>query len=81
MRMSLSLTKVRQGLSIFLPANHAESNRNPVAPALYYWAGIEPAFLESAGIEPTSRIIGAPHRNCIPAIYLSSIETAVYGSL
>ena len=72
MRMSLSLTKVRQWLSIFLPANHAESNRSPVAPALYCWAGIEPALLESAGIEPTSRIIGAPHRNCILAIYLSS---------
>lgn len=29
--------------------------------------------MESAGIEPTSRIIGAPHRNCILAIYLSNL--------
>ena len=29
--------------------------------------------MESAGIEPTSRIIGAPHRNCILAIYLSKV--------
>ena len=28
---------------------------------------------ESAGIEPTSRIIGAPHRNYILAIYLSNL--------
>ena len=32
MRMSLSLTKVRQRLSIVLSANHRESNPSPVAP-------------------------------------------------
>ena len=34
--------------------------------------------MESAGIKPTSRIIGAPHRNCFLAIYISMCVSMLF---